>query len=61
MKGYSNHHLPSIAGKQRRTLRVFCPLPQSWISGIIGYFQEERPGQKRIAQYRDVEKTLGTG
>ena len=55
VKGYSNYHLPASSGKQTRKLRVFCPLPQSMISGILGYFQG------RIAEYRDVEKTLGKG
>lgn len=55
VKGYGNIHLPSSIGLQKRKIRIFKPLPQSVISGILGYFQG------CIAEYRDTEKTLSTG
>ncbi|MCL4167484.1 UNVERIFIED_CONTAM: hypothetical protein GTU68_019652 [Idotea baltica] len=55
VRGYGNHHLPTTTGKHKRKLRLFCPLPQSTISGILGYFQG------CIAEYRDPQKTLAMG
>ncbi len=47
--------MPTSSGLQKRKMRIFKPLPQSTISGILGYFQG------CIAEYRDTEKTLTTG
>lgn len=55
VRGYGNVHMPTSSGSQKRKIRVFRPLPQSVISGILGYFTG------CIAEYRDHEKTLGTG
>ena len=55
VRGYGNVHLPTTSGTQKRKIRIFRPLPQSVISGIIGYLQG------CIAEYRDTEKTLATG
>lgn len=48
VRGYGNVHMPTSTGLQKRKIRVFQPLPQSVISGILGYFQG------CIAEYRDT-------
>jgi B9 domain-containing protein 1 len=37
VRGYGNVHLPSTSGIQNRKIRVFQPLPQSTLSGMMGY------------------------
>ena len=48
-------HLPTSSGRQSRKVRMFCPQPQSVLSGILGYFQG------CIAEYRDYKKVLTLG
>lgn len=55
VKGYGNVHLPTQPARQDRKIRVFCPQPQSVLSGMLGYFQG------CIAEYRDYQKVLTLG
>ena len=55
IRGYGNVHLPTSSGRQERKVRIFCPQPQSVLSGILGYFQG------CIAEYRDYKKVLTLG
>ena len=55
LRGYGNVHLPTNSGRQERKIRLFCPQPQSVLSGILGYFQG------CIAEYRDYRKVLSMG
>ena len=47
--------MPTTPGCQNRKIRIFKPLPQSVISGILGYFSG------CVAEYRETEKVLTTG
>lgn len=48
VKGYGNIFLSSSGKTHKRKIRMFCPLPQSTLSGLLGYIQG------CIAEYRNV-------